>query len=64
MGLRKVSGEDVKQVILSGEMIEEHPDADPFPKALFMASFRENPLYVSCAFDGRSAYHYRSLVRP
>ena len=42
--MRKVSDEDVKQVILSGEMIEEHPDANPFPKALFMASFRESPL--------------------
>ena len=56
MGSRKVSDEDIRQVILTGEMIEEHPDAYPFPKALFMASFEENPLYVSCAFDGRSAY--------
>jgi len=56
MGQRKVSDDDVKWVILQGETIENHPDAYPFPKALFMAVVRENPLYVSASFDGQFAY--------
>jgi len=56
MGLRRVSDEDIKRVIASGEAIERYPDARPFPKALFMALVERNPLYVSCAFDGHYAY--------
>jgi len=56
MGFRQVSDEHVKRVILDGELIEEHSDAHPFPKALFMASVQDDPAYVSCAFDGWSAY--------
>ena len=55
-GSRQVTDDDVKQVVMSGELIETHADAHPFPKALFMALVDGNPLYVSCAFDGRDAY--------
>ena len=56
MGQRKVSDRDVTQVIVAGDVIEEHAHALPFPKALFMKHFKGEPLYVSCAFDGRYAY--------
>ena len=56
MGFRKVSQEDIKQVIACGDVIEEHPGNLPDPKILLMAHVREEPLYVSCAFDGSYAY--------
>ena len=56
MGLRRISDRDVKQVIAAGDVIEEHRNAVPFPKALFMKHIKREPLYVSCAFDGRYAY--------
>jgi hypothetical protein len=65
MGHRKISQNDIKQVIASGDVIEEHPSNLPDPKVLLMAHVREEPLYVSCAFDGRYAYvNNGSLVRP
>ena len=56
MGQRRVSDREVKQAIVVGDVIEQHDDAIPFPKALFMKQFNEEPLYVSCAFDGKRAY--------
>lgn len=56
MGTRKVSHDDIKQVIASGDLIEEYPRNLPDPKVLLMAHVREEPLYVSCAFDGSYAY--------
>jgi len=56
MGYRKVSHDDIKQVIANGGVVEEHPDNMPDPKILLMTHVREEPLYVSCAFNGRYAY--------
>ena len=56
MGLRKVSHQDIKHVIAEGDPVEEHPENQPDPKVLIMAHVRGEPLYVSCAFDGRYAY--------
>jgi hypothetical protein len=56
MGLRKITHDDLRFVVLSGDVIEEHPDNRPDPKALFMAHIQGEPLYVSCAFDGECAY--------
>ncbi len=53
MALRKVTNEDIKRVVRDGDVIEERPRARPFPKALFMDHVKGEPLYVSCAFDGR-----------
>ena len=52
MGQRKVSDQDMKRVVMTGDVIEQYPDAVPLPKVLFMALVRHEPLYVSCAFDG------------
>jgi hypothetical protein len=56
MGQRQVTDQDIKRVVVTGDVIEQHPKARPFPKALFMAKHKGEPLYVSCAFDGRTAY--------
>lgn len=37
MGLRKVTHADLKYVLASGEVPEEYPDNQPYPKVLFMA---------------------------
>lgn len=56
MGLRKVSHQDIKYVVTEGDLVEEHAENRPDPKVLIMAHVRGEPLYVSCAFDGRYAY--------
>lgn len=57
MGERQVSGAEMSDVIINGDMIEETSDAFPFPKYLFMKLVRDGePLYVSVAFDGELAY--------
>lgn len=55
MGLRRITDADMKHVITAGQIIEHSPGAQPFPKCLLMAEVGGEPLYVSCAFDGR--YH-------
>ncbi len=56
MGQRKVSDQDLKHVISTGDVIEQYIHARPLPKALFMAHIKNEPLYASCAFDGNYAY--------
>jgi hypothetical protein len=56
MGLRKITHENLKYVVASGDVVEQYPDNQPDPKALFMAHVSGEPLYVSCAFDGNRAY--------
>ncbi len=62
MVLRRVTDEEMKQVVTTGDLIEEYPDATPFVKSLLMAEVGGEPLYVACAFDGR--YRHCPLVRP
>ena len=56
MGERRITQDDVKSVIETGDVIEEHLDTKPHPKVLIMAQLFGEPLYVSCAFDKRYAY--------
>jgi len=56
-GERQVGYQEIMATILHGEVIERHPHATPYPKCLFMYLVRPNdPLYVSCGFDGQRAY--------
>jgi hypothetical protein len=41
MGLRKITHADLKYVLATGD-VEEHPDNQPDPKALFMAHVQAN----------------------
>jgi hypothetical protein len=52
MGLRKITHENLKYVVATGDVVEQYPENQPDPKALFMAHVTGEPLYVSCAFDG------------
>ncbi|HZT34006.1 MAG TPA: DUF4258 domain-containing protein [Bryobacteraceae bacterium] len=56
MGQRMITHADLKYAVANGDVIEEYPDNQPDPKALFMAFVRGEPLYVACAFDGNYAY--------
>jgi hypothetical protein len=56
MGQRRIRDADVRSVILQGQIIEQTPSAKPFPKCLVMGLVRGEPLYVSCAFDGKHLY--------
>jgi hypothetical protein len=57
MGRRMVIFKEVIEIILSGEIIEQTPEAKPYPKCLILGFVREKePLYVSCAFDGETVY--------
>jgi hypothetical protein len=56
MGERRISRSEALAVIEIGELIEEHMENLPHPKALLMAVINGEPLYVSRAFDGRYAY--------
>jgi hypothetical protein len=56
MGQRKISDHDLKHVIATGDIVERYANARPWPKALFMSKLAGEPLYVSCAFDGKHAY--------
>jgi hypothetical protein len=56
MGLRKITHADLKYVVTTGDVVEQYPENQPDPKALFMAHVQGEPLYVSCAFDGSRAF--------
>lgn len=49
---RGVTEEDIEQVVTKGDVVEQQPRSKPFPKAVFMAFVRGDPLYVAAAFDG------------
>jgi hypothetical protein len=56
MGLRKITHADLRHVVETGDVVEEYPNNQPDPKVLFMAHVQDEPLYVSCAFDGNCVY--------
>lgn len=53
---RGISRETVKQVLLSGEVIEDYPDDKPYPSALFLGWTKGEPFHVVTAFDSESDY--------
>ena len=56
MSERRCTRSEPRAVVEVGEVVEEHPQNYPHPKVLLMARVGGEPLYVSCAFDGRYAY--------
>jgi hypothetical protein len=46
---RQVSGQNVRQVLQSGEMIEDYSDDMPFPSGLMMSKRGTRPLHVVMA---------------
>ena len=56
---RGITRQQAKEVIQIGEIIEEHPDEEPFPKCLLMAEIQPGkPLYVSLVYDEAEDYVY------
>lgn len=53
---RGISRDVVKEVLLSGEIIEDYPDDKPYPSALFLRWIEGEPLHVVAAFDSISSY--------
>ena len=49
---KDVSFEDIRSVIVNGEVIETYPSAFPLPKCLIVGMVKDQiPLYVSVAYD-------------
>ncbi len=48
---RDISRQEVLSALLSGEQIEDYPDATPFPSALFFRFTGDTPLHVVAAYD-------------
>ena len=46
---RKVSEEEVKQVVVAGETIETYPDDKPFPSRLMLGWIGSRPVHVVVA---------------
>lgn len=48
--IRKISLEEIKNVVNTGEIIKKYPHDKPYPSCLIMGYIRKNkPLYVLCA---------------
>ena len=51
-GERGITRSQARQVLTAGEIIEERPDATPYPQCLMMAMMEgERPLYVALGYD-------------
>ncbi|MBI3756216.1 MAG: DUF4258 domain-containing protein, partial [Deltaproteobacteria bacterium] len=48
---RGISRDTVKEVLKSGEIIEDYPDDKPYPSGLFLGWIEGGPLHVVAAFD-------------
>jgi hypothetical protein len=46
----------VKEVLSSGEVIEDYPDDSPYPSALILGWVENEPLHVVVAYDSLSQY--------
>ncbi len=53
---RGISREVVKKVLISGEIIESYPDAEPYPSALFLGWSKETPFHVVASYDAISKW--------
>ena len=49
MFLRDISEEDVRKVILEGEVLENYPDDEPYPSRLILGWRRQGPVHVVIA---------------
>ncbi len=50
---RCIPREAVKEVLLTGEIIEDYPDNSPYPSALFLGWVAEQPFHVVAAYDSQ-----------
>jgi hypothetical protein len=48
---RGIGREEVKEILVGGEVIEEYPDTKPFPSALMFGKAGERILHIVVGFD-------------
>lgn len=54
MGQRKITGKEIGEIVMQGEIIETYPDDKPFPSCLISGTIRGGfPLYVVCAVSDK-----------
>ena len=53
---RGISRETVKEVLRSGEIVEDYPDDKPYPSGLFLGWIKGEPLHVVAAFDSLTGW--------
>ena len=53
---RGISRETAKNVLLSGELIEDYPNDEPYPSALLLGWVDKEPFHVVTAFDPVTVY--------
>ena len=62
---RNISRDDVKQALISGEIIEDYPDDYPYPSCLIFSKVNNNPLHVVCGIGNNELWlittYYPSL---
>ena len=51
MAEREIRRSDALGILISGKLIEEYPDDEPFPSGLFLGWIGERPIHVVAAFD-------------
>ena len=53
---REISRVAVKEVLRSGEIIEDYPNDSPYPSGLFLGWIKGEPLHVVAAFDSLTGW--------
>ena len=59
---RGILQQEVLDVLRTGELIEDYPDDEPYPSALFLAFPAGRPLHVVAAFDENERRAYMISV--
>ena len=55
---RKISKEDVRNVIDNGEVIKEYPDDKPYPSKLMLGFPNKRPVHVVLSYDTGNKTRY------
>jgi len=50
---RSISADEVSSVLVSGEVVEDHPDDKPYPSRLLLGWIGPRPLHVVAAYNTR-----------
>ena len=58
MILRRISEDDVRTVLATGEVIEDYPNAAPYPARLVLAWIAERPVHVVASDDVQSGHTF------
>jgi hypothetical protein len=48
---RHISEQDVRAVLMTGDVIEDYPDDNPYPSCLVFKNMKSRPLHVVVAYN-------------